>query len=551
MPDHQALIWTAATTLTSSTSMKLTYDTLLHIISLSWYAKDAVQLMATCRVLYREGPKIALKKTVFISTAEQLASFLKFLRADDSSRCRYLRHLELGASCSPQPDVVQELIETLPLWTGIEYLRLADAEELLELDPGLTAAFSALTTLRHINFSGVKGGACELLSALHSPLISANISFISDVDQKLWDYLDDDEWERYHPAILLDNFASTLEELQCVAWYTTQETVIPAEVYPNMRKLSIELHDFPLWVDAFIRAFPNLADLRVNTKYHGGILGEFNLEAMQESHITNVGQQLDPVDSCGTWAHLEHFSGCLVDLYAIGLTSHIHRVTIVDRLDDGPRTDMLATVLRYARPLHLKLEGITGSMLGDADRGFISMLHEGSCSNLLNLDVCIHFGEDDQEKDLRAVIDDLVSALVGLPLKFLELKFETYGLDPTPTEPSDFERMVRRQKGLPEPPTPEPDPLTPAELSLMTLDMDALIARLESIPSLEAAHVVLPSSRYEGDWKGHERTITKGMSRLAGREQWQSWIPGKNDVDVVCLCFAPRLCFFSLINPGL
>ncbi len=65
---------------------------------------------------------------------------------------------------------------------------------------------------------------------------------------------------------------------------------------------------------------------------------------------------------------------------------------------------MLATVLRYARPLHLKLEGITGTMLGDAERGFISMLRDASASSLLNLDVCIHFGEGDREKDLSAVI---------------------------------------------------------------------------------------------------------------------------------------------------
>ena len=71
--------------------MKLTYDILLRVISSSWYAKDAVQLMATCQFLYREGPKIALKKAVFISKEEQLASFLKFLRADDSSCCQYLK----------------------------------------------------------------------------------------------------------------------------------------------------------------------------------------------------------------------------------------------------------------------------------------------------------------------------------------------------------------------------------------------------------------------------------------------------------------------------
>ena len=541
-----------------SSSMKLTYDTLLHVISLSYYAKDSVQLMSTCRALYHEGPKIALRKAVSISTEDQLASFLKFLRADNSSRCRYLRKLEIS-SCFLEPDIVQELIETLPLLVKIEYLRLIEAEELLDLHPALTPAFGSLTSLRHVDFTGVKGKTCSLLLRLHSPLVSANISFISDDDLKLWDYLDDDEWEGCHPAMLLDNFASTLEELQCVAWYTIpdpgpDETLIPALVYPDMRRLSIELHHFPLRIDPFIRAFPNLVDLYINTDYHGGRYSE----GIRDSHDTNVAQQLDPVNSCGTWAHLEHFGGCLFDLYAIGLTSHIRRVTIVDRLDDGLRTEMLATVLRYARPLHLKLEGITGTMLGDAERGFISMLHHTSASSLVNLDVCIYFGKDDREKDLSIIIvglfslsrpleltdfpiplqNTLISALACLPsLKFLELRFETHGLDPTPEEPSEFDLMIAHRKGLPEPPEPIPAPLTPAELSLETLDMDVLVARLEAIPSLEAAHVVLPASRYESDCH-HDRMVSKGGSRLGGREQWESWTPGKNRLVLVRLYLA-------------
>ena len=61
--------------------------------------------------------------------------------------------------------------------------------------------------------------------------------------------------------------------------------------------------------------------------------------------------------------------------------------------------------------------------------------------------------------------------------------------------------------------------------------MDALIARLEAMPALQAAHVLVHSSRSEDDyaWKGHERTIAKGTSRLAGGEQWESWTRGKNE----------------------
>ncbi|KAM5542693.1 hypothetical protein V8D89_003654 [Ganoderma adspersum] len=495
--------------------MKLTYNALLHVISLTYYVKDSVQLMATCRVLYHEGPKIALKKAVFIRMEEQLTSFLKFLRADNSCRCRYLRQLELLV-LSLEPDVIQELIEVLPLLTHIEYLCLANADKLLCLHPTLTPAFCALTTLRHIDFYGVKDVACMVLLRLSSPLISAKINFLSDDNQKLWDYLEDDEWKHFHPMMLLDNFAQTLEELQCIAWYTNQDALIPVQVYLNMRKLSIELHHFPIRIDALIHAFPYLTELCIMTEYHSGNVGTFSLEAMPRTLHSN--------------------------LYAISLLSHICCVTIVDRLDDGPRMEMLAKVLRYAKPLHLRLWGITGTMLSDADRGFIAMLWDESTSNLISLDMRISFGEDDRERDLAAIIDTLVSSLTSLPLKFLELRFETFHLDLTPPEPSVFDFMVHQQKGLPEPPAPVPAPLTPAELSLKALDMDALIARLASMPSLEAAHIVFSGSRYEVDsqWRGHDRTIMKGTSCLAGGKQWESWIPGKNRIVLVHLpvCFS-------------
>ncbi|KAI1783163.1 hypothetical protein LXA43DRAFT_1047765 [Ganoderma leucocontextum] len=509
--------------LTAPSAMKLTYDTLLHMISLFSYAREAMPLIATCRVLYHEGAKIALKKSVEILDAGQLASFLKFLRADNSSRCRSLRQLELWGFYT-ESEVVQELLETIPLLVNIQYLRLVNAEELLECDPAVPTMLAALTSLRHINVSGAKRVTCALLSSLQSPLSSATIDFISDDAVDIWDHLDIDQWPRYHPATLLANFASTLEELECVAWSTTSDTVIPEKVYPNMRKLSIEVHDLPLRMDPFIRAFPHLTNLQVHAGNYRGPICYFDLEVMRASHEANVGQQLT---SCGTWTRLEHFTGDLVDLYAIGLTCHISRIVIEDDVEDELRLDMLATVLRYARPLHLKFKGISNSILDNSERSFISTLRSECASTLLNLDLRIYFEEEDQDKDLRVVIDNLVSTLTCLRLKFLQLRFDTDNLDPTPMTKNVFERMMCLRHGLPEPPELTPVPLTPAELSLNSLDMDALMGRLESIPSLEAALVVLPSSRDEGDIV--ERTITKGTSRLAGEEQWRHWLPsGKN-----------------------
>nr|VWP01456.1 Carnitine acetyl transferase [Ganoderma boninense] len=480
--------------------MKLTYDVLLHIISLSWFAQDSLQLIATCRILYHEGPKIALKKPVIISTAEQLTSFLIFLHADNSSRCRYLRQLDL-TEFFLHYDVIQELIETMPLLTSVESLRLAEAEQLVDIHPAFTTTFGTLTTLRHIDFTGVTQRTCGLLRGLHAPLISARLDFLSNVEQMFWDSLENDALERYHPTMLLENFAPTLKVLVCASWYINPASdlaVMPTKVYPNMRKLSIHLHHFLLRIDAFIRAFPNLTDLYIHPTHHGDNVDMFILEALHESHTVNVTQQ------------------------RAGLTSHVQRITLDDMLDDDPRKEMLATVLQYARPLHLKL-AMTSAMLGDADQGFIATLQDEGASNLINLNMHIYFGQNDREKDLSILIDNLIAVLTGLPLKFLELRFETSSLDATPRKATAIDRIRARRQGLPEPPAPTPTPLTPGELSLQNLDMDGLIDRLESMPSLEAAHVVILGSRDgdHDDWNGHERTITKGTSHLAGRDQWR------------------------------
>lgn len=106
-----------------------------------------------------------------------------------------------------------------------------------------------------------------------------------------------------------------------------------------------------------------------------------------------------------------------------------------------------------------------------------------------------------------------------MPLRFLELSFDTHQLDPTPRADNFLIDVL----SLPKPPEPTPAPLTPAELSLNALDMNALVTRMaDSIATLEAAHVVMVGSPNRGV-ESFEKTITKGMSLVPRREQWHSW----------------------------
>ncbi|KAM5542664.1 hypothetical protein V8D89_003625 [Ganoderma adspersum] len=494
--------------------IKLTYDILLRMISLYSCASEAVPLIATCRVLYHEGTKIALRKPVVLFNAAGLASFLKFLHAESSSRCRHLRQLELwGARVDAK--LIRELLETLPLLVNLQNLQLADAEELLVSDPALPRAFAALTSLRH------------------SPLLSVAVDFITDCrynSAALWDRLTLAQWPNYHPTTLLANVSSTLEELQCVTWSTNPDwdvAINPSEkVYPNMRKLSMENPYFPLRIDPFIRAFPNLTHLNVHTKPEGFYWNaDFELEDLPASHEGNIVQQLT---SCGTWTHLEHFTGGLSELYAIGLTCRISRITIIDELNDELELETLATALQHARPLHLKFQnGIPYSLLEKSEPNFISTLRSEGISDLINLDIYILFKREDRGKDWRATVDNLVSALTGLRLKFLALRLGIPDLGMTSVEKGAFKEAMGC---FPWQHLPTLAPLNPAAFSPNS--MNALVARLESIPSLDAALIVFPSADSEGEEIENLKMITKGTSRLAGHEQWESWLHDENRFEI-------------------
>nr|VWO98444.1 Peroxisomal hydratase-dehydrogenase-epimerase [Ganoderma boninense] len=395
--------------------MKLTYDVLLHIISLFPYAENAVHLMATCRVLYHAGAKIALRKPIIIKNSEQLTSFLQFLRAENLSRCQYLKNLELG-TCGKDEDEIHDLLDTIPRLVNIECLSLSHAEDVLEPDRALPAAFATLKTLRYLQLPGVVTAGVTLLSLLRSPLTSADIDFTSADGSDVWSHLDPDQLAEFHPVTLLQNFAATLEELCCGEWSTVIEPDIPKiPIYPKMRKLALEHHDSRLRMDPFIQAFPNLTHLHVCPDYYDRV-AEFDMENIRESHGINVEKQL--ASGVGRWAHLEHFSGGLADFYATGLACPIRRVTItgIHLVEHEPATEMLATMFRCAQPVHLKLEGLSSSMLEDFDRSFLAMLRGEGASNLVNLAVSIRFDARDRERDLRDTIVRLYSPRVPLGL---------------------------------------------------------------------------------------------------------------------------------------
>ena len=104
---------------------------------------------------------------------------------------------------------------------------------ILGTHPDLLVAFGSFTATRHVTFNEA---AEETLLELQSPPITAKTDFMS-YGRDFRDDLDHEKWRRSHLTILA-NIVSTLEELQCISWWTIDsETAMPAQVYPNVRVL--------------------------------------------------------------------------------------------------------------------------------------------------------------------------------------------------------------------------------------------------------------------------------------------------------------------------
>ncbi|KAI0794613.1 hypothetical protein C8Q74DRAFT_1249785 [Fomes fomentarius] len=233
-------------------------------------------------------------------------------------------------------------------------------------------------------------------------------------------------------------------------------------VYPLMRTLLIR-HRGRLDPTPYIRAFPNLAHLEVDTQ---SVLND----DVHESRASNIRSQreidhLGPASQEFGWRELVQFHGSLVDLYALALNCRISHI-ILDKCTDDIHLPLLPAVLADARPLHLNIEGLEG-ILYHPTHSLSAILQTQGASRLESLVVSCSIFNHTPHEDIVSALSSLAASLAMLPGPFRRLRMGIH-LDEYRSLPS---------------PEASPEWLT---ITAANIDVEKIVQNLvESIPTLE------------------------------------------------------------------
>ncbi|EJF58354.1 hypothetical protein DICSQDRAFT_162948 [Dichomitus squalens LYAD-421 SS1] len=379
--------------------------------------------MATCGLLYHEGAKIIIGRGITLKGPEERASsLLRFLAAEDLSRCSYVRALSIEIETIPE-SVAEGLIPILPRMSSLEFLS-ATPEKMLEPYPDLFQAFAAIRSLRRLEVIGVGEHSIRLIQALQSKLVSAVLYFSYDTHLR----------NTSHPIQMLEGSASTLEQLTCggfvdisaepqlMALTTTTASKI---TYPKMRSLALVNNLVPHPIP-YIRSFPNLTHLSIKSLHTVPLDDALGDLVHIRRRLNLIMQEQDEDGDARSWDHLEHFFGRLVDLWALGLTCQIHILSLEDR--PGRRVpSALADVLRYARPSELQLSFYGGSLQGVIAADF-----------LMNVDLMA----EDRDVDAARILANFETAIAGLQIQQLKLWVADIALSDSEETPGRFTSEV-------------------------------------------------------------------------------------------------------------
>ncbi|RDX49795.1 hypothetical protein OH76DRAFT_1482890 [Lentinus brumalis] len=442
-------------------------DDILREIAFHASRPTCLTLMRTCKFLYSEGAKAALRHPVTLTHYMGMFRFLHFLHAGD--RFRYVRELRICFVTMDQAGL-SELEESIRLMTGLEAL-LFDldpeknhyAEDVLGYFPPLVDAISRIPHLRRISIKGAGPCAKELMrrlqyNSLESVLL--NWDFGRHWARGRPPFVGSDPWPSLHPVPFLAKWTSTLQELTCEHWYNSRVLPVFPHVYPNMRRLTIRNDCRYPRLAPLIRAYPNLAYLDVNT--FGDTAYHLPDPEAEEARSVNVSSQ-HAADAPGPWRRLAEVVGPIVELYALGLQAPVGLLRVPGFGIGDRNLDYFSTVFRDLQPRGIQFAAEGELFLPQ----FVELVRGPGASFLENIDLRVILHRNQADKDFAAVLDDLASGLARLPLRRLHIRLVANELKP----PSDTPLLTGELH----------TPLTPAERSLDDFDVDAYVRRLASV----------------------------------------------------------------------
>ncbi|RPD71406.1 hypothetical protein L226DRAFT_174961 [Lentinus tigrinus ALCF2SS1-7] len=412
----------------------LNYDILCAI---TYWAdrRTCVSLMRTCKGLNKAAAKSVLQPSggIYIWTERNTVLFHRFLHADPS-RFQHVREIHIGFE-RMSPEVLDGLLDDLTRMERLETVGLPNADTTLENFPPLADAIAKLTRLQRLEIRSLEGDAARrLLSQMKADLNSIRLLWfhVEDGTSRVfpWDLRARLRLANNHPIPLLARWRASLKELTCNSWFFCQNDLPQfTQVYPKLRRLSLVGNSWP-FVAPFIRTYPNLTRLSVNSAHDYFYINKHFLDEFLHTHRAFNIQSQEDEDGGVIWPHLEELVGNAIDLYGLGLTCRVRRVHI-DGFVYPEDLEFLLPVLAYAQPQHLKAE-CGGSILVDPSQELTTLLRSSGTARLESLVLEFSLFDDDPDEDsnydpdeqpnISSALSDLGDSLKRLPLRRLRLR---------------------------------------------------------------------------------------------------------------------------------
>ncbi|CDO74263.1 hypothetical protein BN946_scf184643.g3 [Trametes cinnabarina] len=298
----------------------LNYD-VLHSIMCFADRPTLSCLMQTSRELYRPAAKHILDERVSFNDGDDINALFPFLTADPVHRLPLIRRLAIrghyGSISDHAASLANKLVLSLVPVARLTNLAIWNAEELLGAHPYLGSALASLTSVRHLNLSDSGKLCARMLSAFQSPLVSANLAFRCDVDERPISDIPND------PIPLLRHSAQSLRYLETKS--SGSVLGVPS-AYPGVTDLVISYTDMPD-VTQYVQAFPHLRYLKVyeceeDTRDSARLMAQRrHNQAMQRELLS--------------WPELERYEGSITSLYYLALACPIAFVVLNDRENPG------------------------------------------------------------------------------------------------------------------------------------------------------------------------------------------------------------------------
>ncbi|PIL30149.1 hypothetical protein GSI_07727 [Ganoderma sinense ZZ0214-1] len=314
------------------------------------------------------------------------------------------------------------LANIVPRMSNLERLGLR-AERSFVAYPYLVPAFAALQTVKVLIVFEAGSQTCEMIRTLQSELFIASILY-DPADQ--FDPRMDGSRPARHPLQLLQRSASTLRELTCGFWCdvgTEPESLLipPDTIYPEVRTLKL-LNNAACSPIPYIYALPNLTHL--SSESYLPVAWEYGqLDLSQSQRRVNMLLQRlslpDDVEEPGpfVWKDIQSYTGPLSDLWALGTTFPIPRLTLTDA--PGLRAPLALTeVLASARPTHLTIAFGDQPLSSVLQSDLLGALRSEGAAGLrtLELGADLMAGDVDRNVDVGQALASIEIVLLGLQL---------------------------------------------------------------------------------------------------------------------------------------